>query len=376
MDVCYHLVTDSFFWGGRVVDFVKKLKFSSNRKVDKVLRRCLSGVEKAASNEDLLREIEALFVYPTPVSYTVEIDQKLGKALYLFILFFTGFILFLLYSGLIFSLLSKLEFPYTGMYVLAVTGCLAYATIKPIRHFFELEVVDVKSLSRLVSLKHGIFTAGLVENQRKQGEALGRERSVKDNGEGILVGLDISARGISKSEKRELNYDYFCAERQVKTLNDSGSISVRIYRRYGIVLDFGYIQNVHISSPTFQNLFLERPESQSVSAKFDEFFSIETSSRAANSLFQNPKLQQEMLHFRKSFLNLEMNFDEEGRLCISFDSDNLLTAPTDSCLETPRRFSSELKCKRVSYKLQELLNFAHILADYSAPTSLNRKGQA
>lgn len=173
--------------------------------------------------------------------------------------------------------------------------------------------------------------------------------------------IEMRVSGQLAGQYSQASFDYFhfhYVDRETRhTSNSKGGSDTQTeyhhYHRYGIWLDFGLSEAVSIASlpPKVKGV-----KYTTASNSFNKRFKVIASEELTAAKLLKPAvvvlLESAALEFKK--LNLEIN--AAGRLCISFENDDLLTPPGKASLEDLDVLAQELATPPILPRYAHLLN--------------------
>ena len=174
-------------------------------------------------------------------------------------------------------------------------------------------------------------------------------------------------------EGAEHSFEYFYYTFDFTVVRDVGSFSTArrdrdavairtVERRYGIVCDFPYARGVAVVSGCGQ--FSYPAQWRTASSAFNAKFRVHAESEQEAARFLSPLVVLAIERAAATFTKLNIEINDEGKLCLSFDNDLLNIARTSS-LATPVRFESRLTSEKQAPGLTQALELIHALLKYS-----------
>jgi len=181
-------------------------------------------------------------------------------------------------------------------------------------------------------------------------------------------------RGSHEGAEHSFAYDhyhfhYVDQRTETYTTTDSkGNVRVRTrtvydhYDRYGFIVPFKFARAMRISEGGL-GFFQKGWKSSSVS--FNKSFNVAADSEMEAAKFLTPKVIVEIESAGEALRGMDLEFNNRGELCFSFDDSNMIAANRAGGLEHPAAFAKKVAGHSTQANLDAALNFIHTLMKYS-----------
>ncbi|MBY7854304.1 hypothetical protein KW429_11410 [Vibrio fluvialis] len=173
----------------------------------------------------------------------------------------------------------------------------------------------------------------------------------------------------ANEEAHYYKFEYVDKEtRQVTSTDSDGRTTTRTettyhyFYRYGLVLNFGLYKNITVASdyrPSTKRMY------SPASIAFNKIYDLGAENELQLSRFLKPAVVEAFIEIDKHFSSLNMEINEDGLMCISFDNDDVINPITKFSLDQPAEFFEELKHSAQLPKLTKIMDFYQTLKKYS-----------
>ena len=166
------------------------------------------------------------------------------------------------------------------------------------------------------------------------------------------------------------HFHYVNQRTETYTTTDSkGNVRVRTrtvydhFDRYGFIVDFKYAQAMRVSEGGLG--FFSGGGWKSSSVSFNKNFKVAADSEMEAAKFLTPKVLVEIESAGEALRGMDLEFNNSGALCFSFDDSNMIAANRSGGLENPAAFAKQVAGHSTQANLDAALNFIHTLMKYS-----------
>lgn len=132
--------------------------------------------------------------------------------------------------------------------------------------------------------------------------------------------------------------------------------------RYGILFDFPYARGIMATS-SGEIAYDTRWTSSSI--RFNKIFKVATQSEQVAARFFKPAVVMEFEKMSEGLNDMCLQISEGGRLCLSFNDDDLIVASREFGIKEPDQFMAEIGRRQRLPKLDKVLAFTHALFRYN-----------
>ena len=252
---------------------------------------------------------------------------------------------------------------------LLLTGII-YAAVRFVRKS------SLDGLSDRIHYKTSLFDYGLTPVAVN---AKGKARELGGRFKAFLIGnhsreIRSLLKGSYEGKEHQFNYEHYHfhyvnqREETYTTTDSKGNVRVRTrtvydhFDRYGFIVPFGFTQALRISE--WQLAFFS-PKWKSSSVSFNKNFNVEAASEMDAAKFLTPKILVEIEAAGQALTGMDLEFNQAGDLCFSFDNRNTIAANRKGGLENPAVFAEQIAGHSTQANLESALHFIHTLMKYS-----------
>ena len=333
---------------------------SHNKRLKESLALIEQRVDRAKSDDDLVNAINLLKPFPTPVTYD---NSRLNLI--------TGAICAasaLTATILHFQITDPVYFALP--FVAALIALVVYGTLRFRRKS------SLTGLSDKIHYRTSLFDYGLKPvpfSGKSKARDLGGQFKAFQLGNYSREIREL-LRGEYKGAEHSFSYDhyhfhYVNRRTETYTTTDSkGNVRVRTrtvydhFDRYGFIVDFNYARSMRISEGGL-GFFQKGWKSSSVS--FNKHFNVAADSEMDVAKFLTPKVLVEIESAGQALRGMDLEFNNSGALCFSFDDSNMIAANRMGGLENPAAFAEQVAGHSTQANLDAALDFIHTLMKYS-----------
>lgn len=178
-------------------------------------------------------------------------------------------------------------------------------------------------------------------------------------------------KGRYQGKEHSFDYHYYhfhyVDKRTTVTSNGKGGVKTKTvydhYDRYGFYLPFRLVSNLALISKPVSGL--SGRTYKPASNKFNKIYRVVADSEMNAARFLKPMVVIASEEITSTFSELNVEFNENAELCMSFRDSNVLFLPRSVCFNTPDDFIKQVKQNNVLPKLQKALEHIHTLMTYS-----------
>jgi hypothetical protein len=134
------------------------------------------------------------------------------------------------------------------------------------------------------------------------------------------------------------------------------------FDRFSLIIPFKFASDIAIVQDRnkHQGIFWE-----TASIDFNKKFGVYAKTKETAAKFLTPKIIIEIEKLEACYSNLNLEFNQNGDLCLSFSNGDTLRATRNHGLDEPKAFIEEIKCHTQLGKLDTTLDIVHTLMKYS-----------
>ncbi|CAI2479584.1 Uncharacterised protein [Serratia fonticola] len=208
--------------------------------------------------------------------------------------------------------------------------------------------------SELPSLKKELFT-DYVEFDRGN-----YSRDIPDAYEGYY-------QGKTHAFHYHFYHFHFVDERTVTRKDSKGNTKTRKvydhYDRYGITLAFRFVSQLAVTSKAPRSLKGERYKPASI--QFNRTFKVVANTEMTAARFLKPAIILACEEAAGTFKSLNLEFNQQAGLCMSFENSNILVSRQQYDFMSPDKFIAEIEKTNILPELNKALVFIHTLMVHS-----------
>ncbi|MHC8334776.1 hypothetical protein [Pseudomonas sp. LB3P25] len=320
-----------------------------NKKLRQLFEQSDAGVEAATSTADLLEVIKQLRAFGGPLEFdnaTPRLFRNIGLGLIAATLLFVPFIVL----GIAFLLGGWLVMDHRS------------------------GVID--ALSKKITHKSSLLTHGLRESFNPDVqvlESLGKE--FKDFHRGSYSRQILkTVQGTYLGAVHELPFTYqhlqYVDRESYKTTVPDGAGGTKVetktidreFARHSLVLDFPWVENVVVRGDRHWGVDLEETL-DTASSEFNSAFHLTGITQIACAVFAKPATVLHLLQLPQQLSDVNLEFSEHGRLCLSFSDAGLLAPSATEGLKNLQAFEQLVEAGIRLPRLDLLLSWVHRLAE-------------
>lgn len=346
---------------------------SQNANLNKLLAESEASLDTAESNADLLNVIHEFASYNGPLKFnnarawwffgTGSLLIASAVALYTYMNTYTVAAFF--YQREIDPTLFGMGTGLLGL--LLAGGSLAWMKSKSDR---------LPSLSRRIAELSSYFHNGLTFLEEDSNRTLNRlDAQFADYRRGNYSReLVESIRGVFAGTLRNLPYNYYqlhyVDKRTVRTTVSDGKGGTKTetrvvydhYDRYSLVIDFPWVTGISVRSDGHKQNDYPWPM-DTASPDFNKAFCLTGSSEILCAKFIKPSTVLHLLTLFNILHRPNLEFSDNGKLCLSFASNDLLAFGTEYSLASPNEFHAEISAGVDLPRLMSALQWSHALSE-------------
>ena len=309
----------------------------------RLLERSDSEVARARSNDDLLQIIDNLKSFKGGLTF----DHALPLVL------------------LLLAIVSAIPAMAGVIWMWFATGCLGFASLYT--WMSRANVIDdlPKKIARKCSfLSNGLRDPGGSADERFQ--RLSEEFDDYDRGNDSRRIKD-SAKGVYQGTLHQLSFVFhhlYYVNSRDKT--DSDGKTERIYTgfdRYSLVVDFPWVKGVKARTHPSNKKRTKLKGFDTTSDEFNRVFSLSGESELACAKFATPTTMAFLLNLSRRLTNVNLEFSDQGRLCLSFDNPEVMAYKDPGTLKDLPAFYANIKQGLELPGLFPVLALVHELAE-------------
>jgi hypothetical protein len=233
---------------------------------------------------------------------------------------------------------------------------------------------EIPSLSNQLLRIAGVLNFPLSQHHRPYDESLRYLQSAFgdfDRGN-YSRQLLMAYNGKYKGARHQLSFEHFCleyvnerVEPVVVSNGKTTTVSTRIvydtFYRYSIVVDFPWVKNVKVQADG-QTSF--RHKLDTAHPDFNRIFKVSADDSVTGVKFLKPTTVLHVLAMADNFGDLNIELSHDGKLCMSFNNDNMMTPfPQGLSLNAPADFYTAVERGIQFHHLKYALEQIHILAE-------------
>ena len=333
---------------------------SHNKRLKAALAEIGLRVDQAKNDDDLVNSIKLLGGFPTPVGFD---NNRLNmvSAGVIALAAVVGAAVYFLAADIIYMVLAAAG---AGIMVV-IYGAVRYSRKN-----------SLTGLSDKIHYRTSLFDYGLSPvpfSGKSKARELGARFKAFQLGNYSREVREL-LRGDYKGAEHSFSYDhyhfhYVNQRTETYTTTDSkGNVRVRTrtvydhYDRYGFIVDFKYARAMRVSEGGL-GFFQKGWKSSSVS--FNKHFNVAADSEMEAAKFLTPKVLIEIESAGEALRGMDLEFNNSGALCFSFDDSNMIAANCSGGLEHPAAFAKKVAGHSTQANLDTALNFIHTLMKYS-----------
>ncbi|CAM5183869.1 DUF3137 domain-containing protein [Alishewanella longhuensis] len=160
---------------------------------------------------------------------------------------------------------------------------------------------------------------------------------------------------------------HYVNRRTETSTNSKGQVTTRVvydhFDRYGLILPFAYCRNLFITAFAAEGIRGERYTSDS--GRFNKLFQVRAADTMQAARFLKPAIIIALEEQAAALKQLNLAFNEQGELCISFADKDVLDSKPAYGLDQLTLFRQSIEQPTALPKLQQLLNTVHQLLRHS-----------
>lgn len=160
---------------------------------------------------------------------------------------------------------------------------------------------------------------------------------------------------------------HYVDERTVTERDSKGNTQTRTvyhhYDRYGITLNFLFTQKLAIARKTIDGFKGVRYKPSS--NQFNRLFKVTTETEMIAARFLKPAVVLACEEAAERFKSLNLEFNRDAKLCMSFDNNNVISGSQQYDFSSPNDFIREVEKENPLPELHSALEFIHTLMVYS-----------
>ncbi|MDR2869620.1 MAG: DUF3137 domain-containing protein [Deferribacteraceae bacterium] len=170
--------------------------------------------------------------------------------------------------------------------------------------------------------------------------------------------IEYYVQGYSEKEEHNLSYSVYKFHYVVRTKQKKG-YSYSHYYRYGVILDNFTTDSLLIMSSSVPAFYPTKWTTESID--FNKRFKVYAKDELSAAKFLKPAVILKIEEFAKRFPKANIEIDADARLCVSFDTIDLLDLKLPHRLADAKAFSDSTKGHTIFSSLQEVLDFLYLL---------------
>ena len=333
---------------------------SHNKRLKAALAEIESRLDRSKNDDDLVDAINLLNGFPVPVTYD---NSRLNMI--------TGGVCAL--SALVAAAGYFSAGDPVYMVLAAAAAGIAAITYGAVRYSRKNSLTG---LSDKIHYRTSLFDYGLKPvpfNGKNKARELGGRFKAFQMGNYSREIREL-LRGKYEGAEHSFAYDhyhfhYVDQRTETYTTTDSkGNVRVRTrtvydhFDRYGFIVGFKYARAMRISEGGL-GFFQKGWKSSSVS--FNKNFNVAADSEMEVAKFLTPKVIVEIESAGEALRGMDLEFNNKGALCFSFDDSNMIAANREGGLQNPAAFAEKVAGHSTQANLDAALNFIHTLMKYS-----------
>lgn len=314
------------------------LFFQRDQELIRLLGSCQVQVSRAQSNADLLQVLDRLEAFPGGL----EFDHAQPKLL--LVLAFASLVVSYLMDGM------------GWMGWVAIGCCFASFLVKRGRSS------SLGDLSARIGRKCSLFSNGLSEPESTADWCFKKLSSEFSDYQRGTEGRDIvtSAQGVFQGTLHSLAFEYHHL-RYVNLRNDKKG-GEESFDRYSLVLDFPWVRGVSartdvVGAPLAGKGF------ETTLDDFNRTFLLQGRRELDCAKFATPTTLLFLMALSSRLSKVNLEFSEQGRLCLSFNNDEVMAYAYPGSLADLQAFREQIKAGIELPGLSPLLELAHQLAE-------------
>ena len=333
---------------------------SHNKRLAQTLSQIESHVEHAKNDGDLVDAIKLLNAFPVPIEYN---NSRLNM--------FTFAVCAVAAAAALILYLLAVERIYLALPVGAAAVALVVYGVMRYRRKNSLT-----GLSDRIHYRTSLFDYGLTPvnfNPKGKARELGRRFKAFQLGNysrEIRTLLHGNYRGAEHAFDYDHYHFYYVNQRtETYTSTDSkGNVRVRTrtvydhFDRYGFIVNFKFARAIRVSEG---RLGFFQSGWKSISVSFNKHFNVRADSEMEAAKFLTPKVLVEIESAGRALRGMDLEFNNAGELCFSFDDSNMIAANRTGGLENPAAFAKQVAGHSTQANLDAALDFIHTLMKYS-----------
>lgn len=322
------------------------LFFLRDQALVRLLSDCRMRVAHAQSNADLLEVLDRLEVFPGGL----EFDHV--QSIALLVLAFASLAAALLMDdmgGMFWVFLALCFFSYRVSKRVSgsLTDLAASIARKCLMFCHELSEFDANAVWRLKRLDNE-FTDYQRGNERER-------RRIVD-----------SLQGLSQGPRHSLAYEYhhlqYVNSRRERDASGDFRAVYETYNRYSLVLDFPWVRDIAVRSSPLEVPLAGQPFKTDC-ADFNQTFVLRGNDQASCEHFATPATLSLLMELSRHLDRVNLEFSSQGRLCLSFDNDDIMAHADLGSLSDLSAFCDRIKAGIELPRLYPLLGLMHRLAE-------------
>ncbi|MGJ7514233.1 hypothetical protein ACSFE6_07825 [Pseudomonas baetica] len=320
-----------------------------NKKLRQLIEQCDARVEAATSKADLLDVIKQLRSFGGTLAY----DNSTPK---LFV-----------YGGLV---LVAAAFLFVPVIVLGIAFLIGGWLV------MENRSGAIQTLSRDIIHKSSLFTHGLTERFKPGVQVLERlAGEFRDFRRGSYSRTILkTAQGVYPGAIHELSFSYQSLQYvdretyKVSVPDGAGGTKEETrtrdleFARFSLVLDFPWVKNVAVRGDQHRAVDLEE-SLDTASTEFNNAFCLTGATRMTCAVFAKPATVLHLLQLRQQLSAVNLEFSEQGRLCLGFSDPELLASAATDGFDDLQALEQQVEAGIRMPRLDLLLSWVHRLAE-------------
>lgn len=320
-----------------------------NKKLRQLFEQSDARVEAATSTADLLEVIKQLRAFGAPLAFdnaTPKLFRYIGLGLIAATLLFMPFIVL----GIAFLLGGWLVMDHRSGVIDALSKKITHKSsllTYGLRESFNPDVQVLKTLGgEFKDFHRGSYSRQIL-------------KSVQGTYLGAVHELPFTCQHLRYVDRE--SYKTTVPDGAGGTKVETKTVD-REFDRYSLVLDFPWVENVVVRGDRHWEVDLEEAL-DTASSEFNSAFHLTGSTQMACAVFAKPVTVLHLLQLHQQLSDINLEFSEHGRLCLSFSDPGLLAPSATEGLQNLQAFEQLVEAGIRLPRLDLLLSWVHRLAE-------------